>query len=246
MRRYLIVNADDFGLSEAVNRGIIQAHENGIVTSASLMVRYPAASGAVEYASNHERLAVGLHFDFAEWVCHNGEWSPRYQVVNTDNYQEVFDEAARQLEAFRKLMRRDPTHLDSHQHFHRNEPVRTVLQTIARDLCIPLRGFSPHVRHCGDFYGQTGEGEPFPEGISIDNLLRILSELPSGASELGCHPGMDEHLQSVYRKERFSELAVLCDSRLRSALVAEKIELRSFKDLLCKGDISFLNPVPLA
>jgi len=38
-RRYLIVNADDFGQSPGVNRGIIQAHEHGIVTSASLMVR---------------------------------------------------------------------------------------------------------------------------------------------------------------------------------------------------------------
>ena len=37
--RYLIVNADDFGLSEGVNRGIVRAHEGGIVTSASLMVR---------------------------------------------------------------------------------------------------------------------------------------------------------------------------------------------------------------
>lgn len=46
----MIVNADDFGLSPGVNRGIIQAHEHGIVTSASLMVRRAAAYQAAQYA----------------------------------------------------------------------------------------------------------------------------------------------------------------------------------------------------
>jgi predicted glycoside hydrolase/deacetylase ChbG (UPF0249 family) len=44
-KRLLIVNADDLGLSEGVNAGIAEAHERGIVTSASLMVRQGAASG---------------------------------------------------------------------------------------------------------------------------------------------------------------------------------------------------------
>ena len=44
--RSLIVNADDFGQSRGVNRGVIEAHERGIVTSASLMVRWPAAESA--------------------------------------------------------------------------------------------------------------------------------------------------------------------------------------------------------
>ena len=57
-----------FGLSEGVNRGIIRAHEQGIVTSASLMVRYPAAAEAARYALQHPRLSVGLHLDMAEWV----------------------------------------------------------------------------------------------------------------------------------------------------------------------------------
>ena len=45
-RRYLIVNADDLGRSPGVNRGVIEAHAGGIVTSASLMVRWPAAAEA--------------------------------------------------------------------------------------------------------------------------------------------------------------------------------------------------------
>src|SRR4051794_16830036 len=47
--RYVIVNADDFGQSRGINRGIILAHEQGIVTSASLMVRWAAAAEAAAY-----------------------------------------------------------------------------------------------------------------------------------------------------------------------------------------------------
>jgi predicted glycoside hydrolase/deacetylase ChbG (UPF0249 family) len=46
--KYLIVNADDFGQSAGINRGIIAAHEQGMVTSASLMVRWPAAHEAAD------------------------------------------------------------------------------------------------------------------------------------------------------------------------------------------------------
>ena len=52
--RYVIVNADDFGSSEGINRGIIEAHETGIVTSASLMVNAPATEAAVELARDHQ------------------------------------------------------------------------------------------------------------------------------------------------------------------------------------------------
>src|SRR5512143_2762317 len=99
-KRYLIVNADDFGLSAGVNRGIIRAHEEGILTSASLMVRYPAAAEAARYALQHPRLSVGLHLDLAEWVYRNDEWVARYEVVPPDDEKAVAGEVTRQLEGF--------------------------------------------------------------------------------------------------------------------------------------------------
>src|SRR5437870_6350189 len=57
----LIINGDDFGYSEAVNCAIIQAHREGVLTSASLMVNERAASGAVRLAKENPSLAVGLH-----------------------------------------------------------------------------------------------------------------------------------------------------------------------------------------
>ena len=61
--RWVIVNADDFGRSRGVNRGIVEAHERGIVTSASLMVRWAAAADAAAYARMRPELSVGLHVD---------------------------------------------------------------------------------------------------------------------------------------------------------------------------------------
>lgn len=57
----LVVTGDDFGLSEAVNRAIITAHQCGVLTSASLMVNEAAAADAIRLAHAHPRLAVGLH-----------------------------------------------------------------------------------------------------------------------------------------------------------------------------------------
>lgn len=233
MPRWLIVNADDFGRSPGVNRGIIRAHERGIVTSASLMVRWPAAPAAAAYARARPDLSVGLHVDLAEWVFREGEWTPLYEVVPEGDAEAVREEVGRQLEAFRRLTGTDPTHLDSHQHVHRAQPVRGVLSRFARELDVPLRGCSREVRYCGDFFGQTGEGVPLPAALSVESLQGILAGLPEGLWELGCHPGDGTDAGSVYERERAVEVEVLCDPRLRDVLAGEGIELRSFRGIGC-------------
>jgi hopanoid biosynthesis associated protein HpnK len=59
--RRLIVNADDFGLSSSINAAVIRAHQEGILTTASLMVNEPACAEAVTLARSNPTLAVGLH-----------------------------------------------------------------------------------------------------------------------------------------------------------------------------------------
>jgi predicted glycoside hydrolase/deacetylase ChbG (UPF0249 family) len=227
--RYLIVNADDFGLSPGVNRGIITAHEQGIVTSASLMVRWPAAARAAAYGREHPQLSLGLHFDLAEWAYREGCWVPLYEVVPADDHVAVAQETARQLAAFRDLVGCDPSHLDSHQHVHRRDPARSILIEMARDLGVPLRDFTPRVRYCGGFYGQSPKGDPFPEGIAVDSLIRLLARLTSGITELGCHPGEEEEMDSMYVYERREEIRTLCDPQIREAIATEGIELCSFR-----------------
>jgi predicted glycoside hydrolase/deacetylase ChbG (UPF0249 family) len=229
--KYLVVNADDFGQSNEVNRGIIKAHRCGVVTSASLMVRWSAASEAAAYAREQSSLSLGLHVDLGEQVFRAGEWVPLYAVVPLQDRTVIADEVTRQLDEFRRLMSREPSHLDSHQHVHLREPVRTVLIEVARQLRIPLRHCCPNVGYHGSFYGQTAEGVPLPGVISVDGLIRILETLPSGCTELGCHPADGCDLNTMYRNERLEELRVLCDPKVRAAIHTMGIELRSFKTL---------------
>lgn len=227
-KKILIVNADDFGLTTGVNAGIIRAHEHGIVTSASLMVRGAAAADAAAYAKARPQLGVGLHVDLCEWRCVNDEWRLAYEVVPLSDERAVRAEVLRQLETFMRLMGRIPTHIDSHQHIHHEEPLKTILAAHAKKLGVVLRHADSRVNYCGAFYGQSDKGYAYPEGISPSALVNILHALPPGVSELGCHPGLDAELDSVYRVERELECAALCDARVRAAVAAEKIELGSF------------------
>jgi predicted glycoside hydrolase/deacetylase ChbG (UPF0249 family) len=231
MTRYVIVNADDFGQSSGINQGIITAYEEGIVTSASLMVRWPAAAAAAAYSHCHPALSLGLHVDCEEYVFSDGQWVLTYQVVPMHDPQAVAEEVWRQLATFRRLVGRDPTHLDSHQHRHHQEPLRTLLVEMAEQLRVPLRHYAANIRYCGEFYGQTAEGHSLANVLSVQGLTNILAQLPPGITELACHPGEADDLEVMYRCERAQEMRVLCDPRLRAALSTLDIELCSFQTI---------------
>ena len=65
MSRFLIINADDFGYSYSINKGVIEAIENGIVTSTSIMVDAIAADEAKDL-TKYPNLSIGLHFELKE------------------------------------------------------------------------------------------------------------------------------------------------------------------------------------
>jgi|SRR5215218_981348 len=227
--RTLIVNADDFGLSDGVNAGIVAAHERGIVTSTTLMVRREAAPAAAAYASEHPELAVGLHLDLGHWEYEDGEWVTVYESCSLEDPDDIAREVRAQLDAFAELLGRPPTHVDSHQHVHMNEPAASAVCALVEPLGVPLRANG--IRYSGDFYGQTGKGEPVPEAITAERLVELIAALPAGVTEMGCHPGIGVDGESSYATEREREVAVLCDPRVREAIAAEGIALRSFADL---------------
>ena len=227
--RRLVVNADDFGLSCGVNAGILRAHAEGIVTSASLLVRAPAAAAAAAAAREHPRLGLGLHVDLGEWVCSGGEWRAAYEVVDTSDAAAVAAELERQLARFRELTGAEPTHVDSHQHVHREEPVRSIMGRRAKELRVPLRHHG-RVRYCGAFYGQGRGGAPLPEAISAGHLTRLVAELPAGATEICCHPAAALEPATGYAAERLLELEALCDARVRDAIEAARVRLCTFSE----------------
>ncbi len=230
-QKRLIVNADDFGQSLGINIGIIQAHEKGIVTSASLMVRYPAVDEAVAYLKSRDTLGVGLHLDLGEWFYSDGEWKALYEVVNLEDTKAVKGEVYRQLDIFKKLTGKIPTHIDSHQHVHLRENIFPVIKEFAQQLDVTLRRFSHKVKYCGDFYGQADDGSSYHKAIGVNTLQNVISAIPEGITELACHPGYVDDLPTMYTTERKIEVQTLCDQRILDAIKRNGIQLCSFKDI---------------
>jgi predicted glycoside hydrolase/deacetylase ChbG (UPF0249 family)/aminoglycoside/choline kinase family phosphotransferase len=215
--KLLIVNADDFGATPGVNRGILEAHERGIVTSTSLMVEASAASEAAEAGREAPELGIGLHVDLGR--------TPPADVAGIRRL------LSRQAERFVELMGRKPTHLDSHRNSHLDPLALPEFLELAKAWEIPLRGHS-RVRLLPSFYGQWN-GESHPEQVGVATLLQLLAtRLEPGITELICHPAyVDPTLDSSYRLEREVELATLCDPAIRQALATHDIQLAGFVDV---------------
>jgi chitin disaccharide deacetylase len=208
--RYLVVNADDFGACSGVNRGIVEAHERGIVTSASLMVGMPGSEEAACLAHGCSALSVGLHASFED-----ERRQPVADMFDAGACRAALDE---QLMRFTDLLDRRPTHLDSHHHVHTRPGLLPHFREVAERCGIPLRECSG-VRYYPRFYGQWA-GERHPEQVSAAALIRILAtEIGDGITELACHPGRaDPALSSSYSIERELELRTLCDRQVRRIL----------------------------
>jgi chitin disaccharide deacetylase len=230
--RRVIINADDFGETDGLNRGIIEAHRQGVVTSTSLMPRGPAAGAAAAHAKDNPGLSFGLHVDLGAWQFTGGQWAVVYEVCDLQSEQAIRDEVRRQLELYRRIMGRDPSHLDSHQNVHRvREPLRTIFRELAGELGVTLRHMSDDVLPNGGFWGRNEDYEPDLSRLTAQQLIQIFANLPAGSTtELSCHPGYTQDLDSDYRDERLVELRVLCRPEVRSAIADLGIELISFDD----------------
>jgi predicted glycoside hydrolase/deacetylase ChbG (UPF0249 family) len=129
--KYLIVNGDDFGASIGISRGILEAHQHGILTSTSFMVDTPASEAAADLARALPGLSVGLHADLAAELKEPGAGLDKRVAAELD----------RQLRRFEELMGRGPTHLDSHHNVHRD-----------------ARAHAHFLERCGTIRASTGSG----------------------------------------------------------------------------------------
>jgi predicted glycoside hydrolase/deacetylase ChbG (UPF0249 family) len=219
--KYVIVNGDDFGASFGISRGILEAHQRGILTSTSLMVNTPASEGAAAMGRAMPGLSVGLHADITNEMKDSRTGLDRRVANALDG----------QLRRFEMLMRRLPSHLDSHHNSHRDPRAVPHFLELARHHGLPLREHSP-VRYFSGFYGQWA-GATHPEHISSENLARMLqTEIGEGITELSCHPGyVEPDFASGYTVERELEVRALCDPAIRLVLAEQEIQLVSYHDL---------------
>lgn len=133
-RKQLIVNADDLGLSRGITDGIMLAHHEGLVTSASFLANQPASEYAIEQLRHAPLLDVGIHLNLCEGapvlaanqvpslVNADGRFPPSEEMIRRLSRWQV---SSREIEAeflaqIRWMKERGvtPTHADSHQHLH--------------------------------------------------------------------------------------------------------------------------------
>jgi len=201
--KWLIINGDDFGASRGINRGIIQAHHDGILTSASLLVNRPASIEAAAFARQHPGLSLGLHLELD--AGRPGREGSRRSMRAPAG-------------AVRELTGERPTHVDSHHDVHRDPHVLPHVLALApaspARRCGSLRGPPPR-----EILRPLGRRH-HPEQIGVEGLLRLLdAEVREGVTELSCHPGyVEPGYRSSYLVERELELRTLCDPRVRQAI----------------------------
>jgi chitin disaccharide deacetylase len=155
MSLFLIVNADDFGITEGANRAIVAAHNIGNVTSACLLANMPAASHAMNLAKLHPELGVGWHANLTlgkpvsepsavpSLVDANGLFYARgvmefKLLLRRVDVADIRRELNAQFDHFLNFGRR-PTHIDSHQNMHAFPVFFDVLAEIAVREGLPIR-----------------------------------------------------------------------------------------------------------
>lgn len=171
----LIVNADDFGFTRGVNEGIVRAHRDGILTSATLMATGPAFEDAVERARASPALGVGCHLvltggfavaprkEIPTLADRDGRlprslarlvWRVSSGMVRTS---EIERELRAQIEKIRGAGL-EPTHLDTHKHTHVHPRIMSALARVARETGI-TRVRNP-VENLRDSWRSTRGGTP--------------------------------------------------------------------------------------
>jgi predicted glycoside hydrolase/deacetylase ChbG (UPF0249 family) len=217
--KLLVVNADDLGYDPEIDRGILDAHARGIVTSATAMVDTPFAEAALRAAP--ATLGLGLH------------------AVLDPSLPRAAAEAAllRQLERFEALRGAPPDHLDSHKHAHAAPALLEAFAAVAAPRRLPVRALDGAMRAAlrargvattDHFLGDASARPAWTEA----SLAAALAALPEGTTELMAHPGYaPSRVPTSFGVEREVELGALVSPAARAAAAAAGVCLSSFAAL---------------
>ncbi len=228
----LIVNADDFGLAENVNRGIIQAHLEGIVTSASVMANGPALRQALELAASTPSLDLGIHLTLVgeSPLCRSSQiptlLGPDQRLlpdarsfllrylrggIKADQLRrELEAQVVRILESGVQI-----SHIDSHQHLHVFPGVLSIVMELAAKYGIRAVRW-PH---------EALRGDILKESLRRPGRLAEMAVLRSLTDKSGVGP-------DLWRTDRF--IGFFWGGRLSSA------RLRLLLGQLGQGEVTEL------
>ena len=224
MINQLIVNADDFGMTQANTIGILVGHSQGIITSTTCMMNMPYAEFALEQAKKFPQLGVGVHLVLTvgrplvegaqSYTDQNGDFIRPKDYPDGKphaNQDELYREWKAQIEKFIEIAGHKPTHIDSHHHV----PIRQREQVLDTYPYIPV-------------YDQM-----YNDDANYQYFTHVLSSY-HGPLEFMCHPAyLDQRLydMSSYNLPRMKELELLTSPEVKTFIQENHIKLINFSDL---------------
>ena len=180
MGKQLIVNADDYGRSAGVSRGILKAHREGIVTITTVMISQKGIQAQLAEALACPDLGIGLHLVYSSWrpvllpkeipglVDEDGAFFDQHSLwarAEEIPLKQLEAELRAQVNRFQALAGRLPDHLDCHHFVHLYPPFFQVYADLAAELDLPLR-------------------VPFPAETEFDRAVQTLSFLEGFPQDL--------------------------------------------------------------
>ena len=251
----VIINADDFGYSPAVNAGIIKAYQDGILTSTTLMANMPGCLGAVALANQYPSLGVGVHLVLTcghamtkgKTISQNGRFyslKDYHERRSQIDDGEIFEEWCYQIDY---LLEKglQPTHIDSHHHLHTFSENLSITKRIAQKYQLPIRNAYDLENNISLPYqiGATGfldlTNYPHIRDLShsfedlkrgcLEEIKSVLDKVKDNSiTELMVHPAyVDEILlfNSSFNIARVKEVSLLCDEDVADLFRENQIEL---------------------
>ena len=241
----LIIRCDDFGLTQGCSLGILRAAENKCISSVGVIVNTGVREDDASALAGLKEISIGLHMnivagapladiaDVPGLVDREGNFytSRRYRMATSDliDTDEVETEAVAQVEAFRKLMGRDPAYIDCHSVSTPN--LDSGLQRAADRFGIPYVDIR---------FETLGGGSELHiptlpcnlDYVSYDPLSFVMGEssgiLSHNRTILVFHPGfLDWRLfeVSTLRESRMKDQAALSSPEFRKWLIEHEVEL---------------------
>ena len=250
MTRQLIINADDCNLTAGVTRGILLAHDRGVVTSTTVLMNLPLSEETVKEIKKRRTLGLGIHLNVTLGMPLSSP-SKVHSLVKPDGFfrrpadyekkrpsiQDLIREYAAQIRLFEKRFGRMPDHIDTHHHLHDRSGFFEAYASVARKWKVP-------VRRC-QFFQKLGERETTSLKTTdylFGNLEAkfcwtpepfwgVVENLPEGTNEIACHPGFcDTSLRKIssLTDAREKELNLFSDGKLRKRIANLGVELTHF------------------
>ncbi|MFQ4562477.1 chitin disaccharide deacetylase [Clostridioides difficile] len=240
----IIINADDFGYCEAVNYGIISAHNNGIVRSTSMMANMPGVEHGVGLLKENKTLNCGVHMTLS---CGRPLLSNLKTIVDKDGFfiRRITDEIIEKMdcdEIYRELCAQidrvkgigiDISHLDSHHHIHTLLSLKPVIEKIVTKYNLPIRGgfeynleYSKVVPLIDSFYKENVSEEYFIK--NIDEIMKY------DVVDIMSHPAfLDDYIlnSTSYAIDRTKEHKILTSKKVKEFLEKNGLVISSYRDI---------------